>query len=143
MRGKQRLVTAITIGALLAGGGAIAAEPASANSGAISGSGNNENWIVGVNQYINAQGGRNEVRTEVTSVTGGATIDLRLEDNGTIYWEKDSPPLNTWYTTTYKGGSVVWPNGAFYVEYKLADQCGGSGCGTLKWSGNLQWNLPY
>lgn len=142
MRTRHRLLTAAFTGTLLLGAGLVAAAPASANSGTVSGSGVNNTYYIGATQRINSQG-QNEVRVQLTSITGGASIALSLEYNGTTYWSKTDPSINTWYTTTYKGGSVVWPNGPFYTAWKMTDQCGGSGCGTLTWKGNLQWNLPY
>ena len=142
---RGRVWSMVTAAAIVLAATVVVASPAAANSGGLSGQGYNGTTYYGSTARINSHG-KNEVRFQYTGTTpggGSAHIYLVQGVNGYVYWDA-VPSLNTWYTTTYRPtGSVVWPNGTFYVAWKLSNQCGGSGCGLMTWTGNIQWNLMY
>jgi|GEM_PF-2029628 len=122
-------------------------EPAQANTQGISGQGYNAaGTYYGATARTNAQG-QNEVLFQYTGMNpGGGSIHFYLTQGGSgsyVYWNV-TPTINTWYTTTYAPtGSIVWPNGTFYTAWSINNLCGGSGCGQITWTGNLEWNLKY
>lgn len=145
-RKRARFWTAITAAALALAGAFVAAAPASADTSSLSGSGyNGGGTYYGSTARTNAQG-QNEVFFQYTGMTpGGGSMHIYLVQgvNGYVYWDT-TPTLNTWYQATYKPtGSIVWPNGTFYTAWSVNNLCGGSGCGQLTWTGNIEWNLKY
>lgn len=123
------------------------ADAASANTSGVGGSGTNGNTYYNATHYINSQG-QNQVMFELTNMSpGGGSMNVLLSQAGFgsyIYSQVNGPAYNHWYLMSYAPtGSTVWPNGGFYLGYFLNNQCGGSGCGTISWTGNLEWNLKY
>jgi hypothetical protein len=118
-----------------------AVQAASANQSAISGDGQ-----VGVVKSWDTPRSNtfpsNYVAFQVTGLSSGGNLWVALR-NGSGSTFARALTSSSWTTIMNDNGNPYQPAGTFYLNTEPTGACGGSGCGTVSWSGNLEWNIRY
>ncbi|MET4583749.1 hypothetical protein ABIE21_003280 [Conyzicola nivalis] len=72
----------------------------------------------------------------------GAPVELQLRNAANVAFATFSSAYMTWADIS-DGGAPGVRAGTFYMNARFPGQCGGSGCGWVTFSGDLQWNVKY
>lgn len=134
-------VAALALGALLG-----FAQSAAANSSGISGTGTTTSVSYYDTPYQNTYAQSQVFFSDGGNGAGGCNdIAIRggLAHSGT-YARLACGPIGSYRSLVHDGTGALWqPAGTFYISIGVNGGCGGSGCGTVPWSGSLEWNIKY
>jgi len=88
---------------------------------------------------------KNSVAFDITDDPGGGgSFILSLRNSaGTSFASGTYTGQSSWITIKNYNGNVWQPAGTFYLTSYVSGACGGSGCGTIYWAADLQYNVQY
>lgn len=143
MKLKNSIFKAIAVLAVAAGALAIA-QPANATTSNTTGS-QGTNYVVYWETARNDTYDANYDQFKLTSATtlGGGYFTMAFRTSGgTSYARTGSiSQLNKWYVVKADNGKSYLPPRTFYTNTEITGACGGSGCGTINWSGSISYNV--